>query len=967
LTVTRTRGRLPGVRFEAQPRAPRDVLPRMDVAVFVGFAAAGPINRPVAVESDAHFADVFGEGAPLVWDGRRGERVRAYLAPAVRAFFRNGGLRCWVVRVAGGAARYNYLPVPGLVRLRRDGTLAPAYARARARGSWSDALRAGAALSSLPVAATRFDAETPNDFDLELSRRGDVVAGDLLRFTFNDEGYVLFVVVGSVNALEPASPTDDAAAQRRTRVRVVARSALWFKMPAPPSDADEGEAVVYAPDVRRRAHARVPAGVVWSTAEEVALDLELPSESAPPPGTFVRAEFAGEQLWLLVRESSVADGASPTGTVVRAKGQALYTLKGSAPSPAPSGTPFVERLRFELSVARGAADPVRLGDMAFAPDHARFWGALPTDEEFYGDTLTPFEARDPQTRARRADFETKYAALWREVSPPRFPLAGRHKLDAGDVYLPLLMPALSDAFLRPVAQPATALERDGLAQFDETLFLDPQLRSADTETLLSEADYIRYQSPTPRRLRGIHAALEIEEATIISVPDEVHIGWERQPTESVEPSASDPVPHPEWWHSLPCSPTPEAPPRATEPPRANFLDCDLRVVARPTLSADAPDPAGTFTLTWGVDADGADGDETGYVLEEATDPNWTDSVRIYEGARTRLTLYGRGTGDYFYRVRAQAGRSSSEWSNGVVARVAPPGVWRARRADDYTADTLLGVQRALLRACAARGDLFAVLSLPSHYREDDARAHAAALTLQIRPTTDVKTLSAVVPPLSSAERRALSYGALYHPWLAAREENALTQLSVTPPAGAVCGVMAARAVTRGAWVAPANEPLRGVVALVPALLRRRLLDLQDAQVNVVRNEPRGFLVLDAETLSDDPALRQINVRRLLSLLRRLALRLGANYVFEPNDDSFRRLVERGFEQMLGQMFERGAFAGATPAAAFRVNAGSPPNTPQGTDNGRFIVELAVAPSRPLAFLTIRMMRTGDGEVAVEER
>ena len=41
------------------------------------------------------------------------------------------------------------------------------------------------------------------------------------------------------------------------------------------------------------------------------------------------------------------------------------------------------------------------------------------------------------------------------------------------------------------------------------------------------------------------------------------------------------------------------------------------------------------------------------------------------------------------------------------------------------------------------------------------------------------------------------------------------------------------------------------------------------------------MVLSADTLSDDPDLRPINVRRLLILLRRLALRLGATYVFEP--------------------------------------------------------------------------------------
>src|SRR5205085_2648101 len=195
------------------------------------------------------------------------------------------------------------------------------------------------------------------------------------------------------------------------------------------------------------------------------------------------------------------------------KGKALYWLGSSAPSPTPPSAPFIERLRFELAVRRGTADPTRMSDLAYAPDHPRFWSALPTDEEFFADALTPFETRERAARARRADFETKYASLWQAVAQPRFPLAGRHKLEASDIYFPLAMPALSDDFLRAVELPATALERDGLARFDENLFLDPQLRDTDTETLLAQADYIRYQSPAPRKLTGIHAALEIEEAT----------------------------------------------------------------------------------------------------------------------------------------------------------------------------------------------------------------------------------------------------------------------------------------------------------------------------------------------------------------------------------------------------------------------------------------------------------------------
>src|SRR5207253_4744951 len=112
-----------------------EALPRMDVAVFVGFAASGPLHTPVAVEDGAQFAAVFGQDAPLAWDAQRGEQVYAYLAPTVRSFFRQGGRRCWVVRVAGDEAKSNYFPIPGLALAEFDDAgrltrLTPAFAQA---------------------------------------------------------------------------------------------------------------------------------------------------------------------------------------------------------------------------------------------------------------------------------------------------------------------------------------------------------------------------------------------------------------------------------------------------------------------------------------------------------------------------------------------------------------------------------------------------------------------------------------------------------------------------------------------------------------------------------------------------------------------------------------------------------------------------------------------------------------------
>src|SRR5687767_10399459 len=92
--------RLPGVYFETATPPVRAVLPRMDIPAFVGFAASGPIDVPVVVRDTLQFHGVFGKDQLLGWDSEEGEQARAHLAVAVRAFFRNGGRRCWIVRVA---------------------------------------------------------------------------------------------------------------------------------------------------------------------------------------------------------------------------------------------------------------------------------------------------------------------------------------------------------------------------------------------------------------------------------------------------------------------------------------------------------------------------------------------------------------------------------------------------------------------------------------------------------------------------------------------------------------------------------------------------------------------------------------------------------------------------------------------------------------------------------------------------
>jgi hypothetical protein len=488
---------------------------------------------------------------------------------------------------------------------------------------------------------------------------------------------------------------------------------------------------------------------------------------------------------------------------------------------------------------------------------------------------------------------------------------------------------------------------ESTGQFKSKLFLDSRLADSSVEDLLSDAEAIlaqggRSTSPSGPLLLGIHSALEIEEATILCVPDAVQRGWEFKGSDAIpSPVESSPLQHPEWWHFLDCWNKPEIP-RVTDLPTGQFQPCDLRKIPAPILSA-TPAVKGNFTLTWDTLPD-----FTAY-LEEADDPEFKSAGVIFSGLSGSKTLYGRPPGVYFYRVRRQSEASSSDYSNGVAVQVAVAAGWQATSIGEYQPNAMLEVHRAVLHMCAARGDLFAILTLPSHYREADAASYAE----QLIHATDIS---------------ALSFGALYHPWLIGHEENDMTAVRANPPDGAITGTMAARSADRGAWVSPANEPLHGVVALTPVVAETidSHVQLQVAQINPITQEPEGFLCLSEFTLASDSDLQPINVRRLLSFLRKEALRAGVDYVFEPNGDEFRRAVERGFEKLLDRLFLRGAFSGRIAREAYQVVAESGLNAKL-QDRGQFVVELRVAPSVPMRFLKIRLLQTADRTFVTEGR
>ncbi len=83
--------------------------------------------------------------------------------------------------------------------------------------------------------------------------------------------------------------------------------------------------------------------------------------------------------------------------------------------------------------------------------------------------------------------------------------------------------------------------------------------------------------------------------------------------------------------------------------------------------------------------------------------------------------------------------------------------------------------------------------------------------------------------------------------------------------------------------APANQVVKNVIDVVQSVSTKTNAVLNARGVNIIRDfGPRGIRVYGARTLSTDPELRYVNVRRYLIYLKR-SIGKGTGWaVFEPN-------------------------------------------------------------------------------------
>jgi|GEM_PF-867986 len=956
--------RLPGVYFLPPPPPAAPLLPPLDVAAFVGFAARGPLDLPVPVEDSGTYAAIFGGDLAVAEDPEQaGQTVYANLPRSIDGFFANGGRRCYVVRVAGKQAQTARLAVPGVVAITSLGDPRLAWTGASSPGSWANDLRVAARLTVTPLPTSQVASPPLPLFQFVGPRLlswqagitpADVQVGDVLRLTFANGQTWLFPISAIQQDPAVGSP------------RSLSANQLWEVLATTPGSP--------APTVLNVGRLTTEGKRPLSLADpslganfDFAVFPSPDDDSLPHPGDVLAVDLSdgGSYVLSVASVDTVQLATSPTQLALRVSAATAIRLTPEG-SPPPSPLQAVEVLRFDLLVQLVGAQTTTVANLGFTAGHPRFWG----DVAFLESSALQRRPSNGSTTTSRSDAvgptngETpafQAAHLFRglraglRLDPARdgtldstaFAALLAPVDDTTPTFLPIGVPSVVD---NTSFRGVTAADQgdDDLATFDAdsaALFLDDYLvpfpanppRSA---VGLLNAALDRYYVQN-RRLNGIHSLTFLDEVVQVSVPDAVHRPW--SPALAV---AAPVVP-----------PTGAPTPSPVCPPPGPFVDCHRP----PTVTAVTP----AYGLIAGgtvVTITGDDFDLAGPV-RVTFGTHLAPSVQIVSRTWLSATVpEGDGAGPV--DVLVTNGNGAATLSGGflyVDQPTAPPLPALARLSDyDLAAVPLLPIQRSLITLCQARSDSVAILILPQHFEKSQCLDWQQSLRQQLglprrgSSWTDLSDLA------------DLSYAAVYHPWLLLADPSAPGGTRLSACDGVVCGMIAAREQQRQVWVAPANLPGQRILDLVPTISNDDWADLFALQFNLIRPEPRDFRAMSAHTLSDERALLQLSVRRLMILLRKVAHERGMDYVFQNNTPQFREGVRIALEDVLRYMFDRGAFAGATPETSYRVVVDASVNPPQSVDQGQFVALIQVAPSQPMEFITVVLTRVGEGILQVTE-
>ena len=191
--------------------------------------------------------------------------------------------------------------------------------------------------------------------------------------------------------------------------------------------------------------------------------------------------------------------------------------------------------------------------------------------------------------------------------------------------------------------------------------------------------------------------------------------------------------------------------------------------------------------------------------------------------------------------------------------------------------------------------------------------------------------------------------------------------SLEPPDGALVGILARNALTRGAFSDATKIVPSEIFDVSPYLpgagdassghaaeLGRQFVEAADYPAEPVRIHAPGLRLLSDVTAYPGESYRPASVHRLVSVISRAARQLGERIVFQQNGPALWRNVENSLGRLMTQLWQANALDGDTIQDAFSVRCDSSTMTQNDLDNGRMVAQVTFSAAATIELIRVTL-------------
>lgn len=288
------------------------------------------------------------------------------------------------------------------------------------------------------------------------------------------------------------------------------------------------------------------------------------------------------------------------------------------------------------------------------------------------------------------------------------------------------------------------------------------------------------------------------------------------------------------------------------------------------------------------------------------------------------------------------------------------------------------IHRAALFVATHRRDVQLLASLPLPHPQSSAAAGllafvhqqgwlSGALADENCPLLDASATETTMSACSLAS----AFVQLGYPWLRTGYGGDLPG-NVEPPEGAMAGLLARNALTRGTFRNASGLEVYELISVQPVLRSSQQFGINPKappqaspqaplidRVSLFGPTPQGLRLLSDVTTHNQVGYRQASINRTIALVMRAAHSIGEEYVFEASGERLWARLQARMEDVLGAMQRVGALSGSASETAFSVRCDRSTMSQQDIDSGRVIVQVLIRPAAGIETMRIQLAM-GDG-------